>query len=114
MNGRDRLICDLDERWDGPPPKCTGKTKMYRYYILIKICIYTDHNCNLYYFCLVQRCDSPPIVQNAEYHMSNNDSIVGTLVEYNCVSSRFRLVGPKELECLPSGQYDNKPPYCKG
>lgn len=24
MNGRDRLICDLDERWDGPPPKCTG------------------------------------------------------------------------------------------
>lgn len=25
INGRDRLICDLDERWDGPPPKCTGK-----------------------------------------------------------------------------------------
>lgn len=24
MNGRDRLICDLDERWDGPPPKCIG------------------------------------------------------------------------------------------
>lgn len=46
--------------------------------------------------------------------MTNNDSIVGTIVEYTCVSSRFRLVGPKELECLPSGQYDNKPPYCKG
>lgn len=26
MTGRDRLICDLDERWDGPPPKCTGNT----------------------------------------------------------------------------------------
>lgn len=31
MNGRDRLICDLDERWDGPPPKCTG---IYTHYIL--------------------------------------------------------------------------------
>jgi len=29
MNGRDRLICDLDERWDGPPPKCTGNYKQY-------------------------------------------------------------------------------------
>lgn len=26
MIGRDRLICDLDERWDGPPPKCIGTT----------------------------------------------------------------------------------------
>jgi hypothetical protein len=46
--------------------------------------------------------------------MSNNESTVGTLVEYSCVTRRFRLVGPKQLVCLPSGQYDNKPPYCKG
>lgn len=84
MIGRDRLICDLDERWDGPPPKCT-----------------------------VQKCDDPPVIPNGEYQMSNNESIVGTLVEYTCVSRRFRLVGPKQLVCLPSGQYDNKPPYCK-
>jgi hypothetical protein len=38
MNGRDRLICDLDERWDGPPPKCTGK--------ISNICIYVS-NLNL-------------------------------------------------------------------
>lgn len=31
MNGRDRLICDLDERWDGPPPKCSGNTKCFYY-----------------------------------------------------------------------------------
>lgn len=29
MTGRDRLICDLDERWDGPPPKCTGNTYIF-------------------------------------------------------------------------------------
>lgn len=29
MDGRDRLICDLDERWDGPPPKCTGNSELY-------------------------------------------------------------------------------------
>lgn len=45
--------------------------------------------------------------------MSSNESIVGTLVEYSCSSRRFRLVGPKQLVCLPSGQYDSKPPYCK-
>lgn len=27
MTGRDRLICDLDERWDGPPPKCISNIK---------------------------------------------------------------------------------------
>ncbi|XP_050542396.1 uncharacterized protein LOC126906135 [Daktulosphaira vitifoliae] len=84
MTGRDRLICDLDERWDGPPPKCS-----------------------------VQKCEDPPIISNGEYQMSNNDSIVGTIVEYSCVSRKFRLVGTKELICLPNGQYDNKPPYCK-
>lgn len=46
--------------------------------------------------------------------MSNNESIVGTLVEYSCVSRRFNLVGSKQLVCLPSGQYDVKPPFCQG
>lgn len=46
--------------------------------------------------------------------MSNNESVVGTVVEYSCISKRYRLIGPKQLLCLPSGQYDNKPPYCKG
>lgn len=25
LQGRAELTCDLDERWDGPPPKCVGK-----------------------------------------------------------------------------------------
>lgn len=25
MVGRARLVCDIDERWNGPPPRCEGK-----------------------------------------------------------------------------------------
>jgi len=46
MIGRDRLICDLDERWDGPPPKCTGNTNnilipFNLYIIFIKYVFFT-------------------------------------------------------------------------
>lgn len=38
MNGRDKLICDLDERWDGPPPKCTaGKINTYNIFNTVQI-----------------------------------------------------------------------------
>lgn len=23
------LTCDIDERWNGPPPRCDGKSKTY-------------------------------------------------------------------------------------
>lgn len=45
MNGRDRLICDLDERWDGPPPKCTGNICNIRVYV------YNIHLAVYYFFC---------------------------------------------------------------
>lgn len=25
MDGRAMLTCDIDERWNGPPPRCDGK-----------------------------------------------------------------------------------------
>lgn len=25
MVGRARLVCDIDERWNGPPPRCDGE-----------------------------------------------------------------------------------------
>lgn len=28
LQGRAELTCDLDERWDGPPPKCVRKYQM--------------------------------------------------------------------------------------
>lgn len=34
MSGRAQLICDLDERWDGPPPRCQ---RMYFFVFYDKI-----------------------------------------------------------------------------
>lgn len=28
MVGRAMLSCDIDERWNGPPPRCEGKCKL--------------------------------------------------------------------------------------
>lgn len=30
------------------------------------------------------------------------------------MSRKYKLVGAKQLKCLPSGTYDNDPPVCKG
>lgn len=84
MVGRARLVCDIDERWNGPPPRCEP--------IL---------------------CHTPPDIPNGRYVMSNNNTIAGTVVEYSCDSRKFKLVGAKKLVCLPIGQYDKLPPVCK-
>lgn len=81
--------------------------------ILINSLLIIKFDCTFFFF-KAQKCDDPPIISNGEFVLSNNESLVGTTVEYSCVSRRFRLVGPKQIVCLPSGQYDSKPPYCKG
>lgn len=30
MAGRARLVCDIDERWNGPPPRCEGNLQTYK------------------------------------------------------------------------------------
>lgn len=84
MAGRARLTCDVDERWNGPPPRCEP--------IL---------------------CHQPPAIPHGRFIMSNNISIAGTIVEYSCESRRYRLIGARKLVCLPIGQYDKAPPTCK-
>ncbi|XP_014247487.1 sushi, von Willebrand factor type A, EGF and pentraxin domain-containing protein 1 [Cimex lectularius] len=84
MTGRAQLTCDLDERWDGPPPRCQP--------IL---------------------CGEPPIVANGDMFLSNNITIAGTVVEYSCISKKYKLVGPKQITCLDSGNYDKPPPVCR-
>ncbi|XP_046667022.1 uncharacterized protein LOC124358766 isoform X1 [Homalodisca vitripennis] len=82
--GRAQLICDLDERWDGPPPRCHPV-----------------------------RCSDPPEIENGEVFLNSNVSVVGTVVEYSCISRKYRLIGAKQIICLPSGQYDKPAPQCK-
>lgn len=84
MVGRARLTCDIDERWNGPPPRCEP--------IL---------------------CHDPPIISNGRYTQTNNITIAGTVIEYFCDSRKYKLIGPKKIVCLPIGQYDKPPPVCK-
>ncbi|KAI5729257.1 hypothetical protein M8J76_000731 [Diaphorina citri] len=84
ISGRPHLTCDLDERWDGPPPRCQ-----------------------------IIKCPEPPTIPNGEVLLSSNTTVAGTVVEYTCSSRRYRLVGPKQIVCLPNGHYDSKPPTCK-
>ncbi|PSN56517.1 hypothetical protein C0J52_14785 [Blattella germanica] len=82
--GRAQLMCDIDERWNGPPPRCEAI-----------------------------ECEDPPEIVNGRFVVSNNLTIAGTTVEYVCNSQKFKLVGPKKIVCLPSGEYDEEPPVCR-
>jgi hypothetical protein len=59
-------------------------------------------------------CDDPPSIQNGKFIVSNNLTIVGTMVEYSCNSQNYKLIGSNKIICLPSGEYDDNPPVCKG
>nr|CAD7429804.1 unnamed protein product [Timema monikensis] len=84
MAGRAQLLCDIDERWNGPPPRC-----------------------------LAVECEAPPSISNGRFVASNNVTIAGTIIEYLCSTRGYKLVGPKQIVCLPSGLFDKKPPICK-
>lgn len=84
MIGRAQLTCDIDERWNGPPPRCEPI-----------------------------QCEQPPLLSHGSYQLTNNNTIFGTIVEYHCETG-FRLVGAKEIRCLDNGLYDGNPPVCQG
>ncbi|XP_043211186.1 uncharacterized protein LOC122375741 isoform X3 [Amphibalanus amphitrite] len=82
--GRAELICDVDERWNGPPPRCQAI-----------------------------RCGAPPAILNGGFRSLSNATTVGSVVEYHCLDERFELVGPALLRCGANGQYDSEPPVCR-
>ncbi|XP_008217342.2 uncharacterized protein LOC100121422 [Nasonia vitripennis] len=99
MTGRARLTCDIDERWNGPPPRCEPI-----------------------------RCDPPATVAHSQIQIdeidiedvttqklakneTNRSLFVGSIVTYTC-DKGYRLTGNRQLLCLPSGSYDRTPPTC--
>ncbi|XP_063240825.1 sushi, von Willebrand factor type A, EGF and pentraxin domain-containing protein 1 isoform X2 [Bacillus rossius redtenbacheri] len=86
MTGRAQLMCDIDERWNGPPPRCQPV-----------------------------ECGEPPAIAHGRFAVRDNaTTTAGAVVEYSCVSpATHRLVGPRTITCLPSGLYDKEPPACK-
>ncbi|XP_018571372.1 uncharacterized protein LOC108911033 [Anoplophora glabripennis] len=83
MIGRAQLACDIDERWNGPPPRCEPV-----------------------------QCEPPTEIANGALEMPSNDTIFGSIVHYVC-NAGYRLVGPNNVTCLANGQYDALPPTCQ-
>ncbi|KAF7263969.1 hypothetical protein GWI33_000807 [Rhynchophorus ferrugineus] len=83
MIGRAQLACDIDERWNGPPPRCEPV-----------------------------QCEYPFEVENGFIDVPNNDTSYGSVISYDC-SPGYRLLGPNKLTCMANGQYDSVPPVCE-
>ncbi|KAH1008514.1 hypothetical protein HUJ05_009064 [Dendroctonus ponderosae] len=84
MIGRAQLACDIDERWNGPPPRCEPV-----------------------------QCEPPLEIPNGLLEVPSNDTVFGSVVAYQCLPG-FVLVGADRITCMANGQYDSLPPTCKG
>ncbi|XP_047543760.1 sushi, von Willebrand factor type A, EGF and pentraxin domain-containing protein 1 isoform X2 [Vanessa atalanta] len=82
MVGRSRLVCDIDERWNGPPPHCD-----------------------------VVQCEDAPQIQNGQVSVSNNASVFGAIAEYTCLKG-YKLHGTRRISCLATGSWDKPAPHC--
>ncbi|XP_063837861.1 sushi, von Willebrand factor type A, EGF and pentraxin domain-containing protein 1 isoform X2 [Ostrinia nubilalis] len=82
MVGRSRLVCDIDERWNGPPPRCD-----------------------------VVQCEPPLQIANGRVTLVQNASTFGATAEYACARG-YKLLGARVLSCLATGLWDNPTPHC--
>ncbi|XP_076364802.1 sushi, von Willebrand factor type A, EGF and pentraxin domain-containing protein 1-like isoform X2 [Tachypleus tridentatus] len=81
--GRSFLVCDVDERWNGPPPRCEPVL-----------------------------CDRPPGVDNGIFRMTASTATFGTILEYIC-NPGYKLVGQAQIACDSNGYWDGEFPVCK-
>ncbi|XP_076388618.1 uncharacterized protein LOC100880537 isoform X2 [Megachile rotundata] len=96
MTGRARLTCDIDERWNGPPPRCEPvlcdpPTPVPHSYIQI------DE---------IDETETMPAKASV-----NRSLLVGSIVTYTCEKG-YKLTGFRQILCLPSGSYDHAAPTC--
>ncbi|KAJ4450841.1 hypothetical protein ANN_02272, partial [Periplaneta americana] len=113
--GRAQLMCDIDERWNGPPPRCevvTGFFSLPNFQNGPEVHS-ASYKIEYRVFPGAIECDDPPSIPNGKFVISNNYTIAGTTVEYSCISRNYRLIGPNKIKCLPNGEYDDDPPVCK-
>lgn len=82
MLGRAMLTCDIDERWNGPPPRCE-----------------------------VVECDVLPSVYKNSKIVMPNGTYFGSKAEIQCVRG-FKLDGPSTILCTSSGQWSSPVTNC--
>lgn len=104
MSGRAQLACDVDERWNGPPPKCEGIN-------LFRIIFNVNNHYRLYYLAI--QCEPPAEIINGLFNITETEIVFGTTIQYTC-NSGFKLFGPSQITCTSNGQYDHLPPHCQG
>ncbi|GBM26179.1 Sushi, von Willebrand factor type A, EGF and pentraxin domain-containing protein 1 [Araneus ventricosus] len=80
--GRGSLVCDVDEKWNGPPPRCDP-----------------------FY------CRHPPPIENGHFAMSSNTTVFGTVTRYYC-DEGFEMKGKDTIKCVASGYWNGEPPIC--
>lgn len=84
MVGRGQLTCDVDERWNGPPPRCEPVL-----------------------------CPNPPFIANGVVMLSSNTTVAGTAARYSC-DNGFELIGEETIVCNVAGFWDGQPGFCRG
>ncbi|KAL5276438.1 CTLSE2 family protein [Megaselia abdita] len=82
MIGRALLTCDIDERWNGPPPRCE-----------------------------IIECDTLPGNYYNTVINSPNGTFFGSKAEITCPEGYF-IEGQNILTCLSSGQWSHSLPRC--
>uniref|UniRef100_A0A182Q7A8 Sushi, von Willebrand factor type A, EGF and pentraxin domain-containing protein 1 n=1 Tax=Anopheles farauti TaxID=69004 RepID=A0A182Q7A8_9DIPT len=82
MVGRAVLICDIDERWNGPPPRCE----------------------------LIE-CDPLPTLFPNGVIVSTNQTVYGTRAEVHC-NRGYVPDGEPEIVCTATGQWNRPLPKC--
>uniref|UniRef100_A0A182YMX3 Sushi, von Willebrand factor type A, EGF and pentraxin domain-containing protein 1 n=1 Tax=Anopheles stephensi TaxID=30069 RepID=A0A182YMX3_ANOST len=82
MVGRAVLVCDIDERWNGPPPRCE----------------------------LIE-CDPLPTLFPNGVIVSSNQTVYGTRAEVHC-NRGYIPDGEPEIVCTATGQWSQPLPKC--
>lgn len=82
MLGRAMLTCDIDERWNGPPPRCE----------------------------LIECEPLPVTVQNVKI-LTPNGTTFGSKADILCPTG-YETDGPSQLSCLANGQWSDPIPTC--
>ncbi|XP_050580784.1 uncharacterized protein LOC126917668 isoform X2 [Bombus affinis] len=96
MTGRARLTCDIDERWNGPPPRCEP--------ILCDPPAPVPHS----YIQIDEIDETETVPSKTNFSRS---LLVGSIVTYTCEKG-YRLSGFRQILCLPTGLYDHVAPTC--
>ncbi|KAI4491485.1 hypothetical protein M0804_002877 [Polistes exclamans] len=95
MTGRARLTCDIDERWNGPPPRCEP--------------IHCDPPTTIpHSFVQIDEIDETEMAGKMNV---NRSLLVGSIVTYTCEKG-YRLIGSRQILCLQTGLYDHAAPSC--